>query len=210
MNSYLLGDVLLDAGTRHSTRRILRELRGQTVRAVALTHAHPDHQGAAHAICGRLGVPLWCGVGDADLMEAGELADARPELRRLRPSHWVNRVMEWGWRGPAHPVAHRLHEGDEVGGFSVLEVPGHSRGHLAFWRERDRVLVLGDALTNMNLVTTAYGLHDAKRAFTLDPEQNRASAQRLAELRPYLVCFGHGPPLRDPERFRRFVATLGT
>ena len=37
--------------------------------AHALTHVHPDHQGASHAICERLGIPLWCGQGDVPAME---------------------------------------------------------------------------------------------------------------------------------------------
>ena len=45
INVYLVGDVLLDAGTKYARRRILRQIRGHAVRAHALTHAHPDHQG---------------------------------------------------------------------------------------------------------------------------------------------------------------------
>jgi len=45
-----------------------------------------------------------------------------------------------------HLVSRTLAEGDRIAGFSVLQVQGHSPGHLAFWRERDRVLVLGDVL----------------------------------------------------------------
>ena len=47
MNVYLMGDVLVDSATRHSRRRILRQLQGQTVNANTLTHAHPDHQGSS-------------------------------------------------------------------------------------------------------------------------------------------------------------------
>jgi hypothetical protein len=43
---------------------------------------------------------------------------------------------------------------------------------------------------------------------TIDPARNRATARRLAALRPEVVCFGHGEPLRDGERFAGFVATL--
>jgi hypothetical protein len=32
--------------------------------------------------------------------------------------------------------------------------------------------------------------------------------RRLAELEPALVCFGHGRPLRDPDKLKRFVAGL--
>src|ERR1700722_20375311 len=59
VNTYLIsipeGDVLIDAGTRWAARRILRELRGRKMVLVALTHVHPDHQGAAAAVCRRHG-----------------------------------------------------------------------------------------------------------------------------------------------------------
>jgi glyoxylase-like metal-dependent hydrolase (beta-lactamase superfamily II) len=50
-NLYLMGDVLIDAGAWWDGHRILRQLRGHAVSAVALTHAHPDHQGASHEVC---------------------------------------------------------------------------------------------------------------------------------------------------------------
>ena len=46
-------------------------------------------------------------------------------------------------------------------------------------------------------------------SFSPDAELNRASARRLAELEPALVCFGHGKPLRDPAAFAAAVAKLG-
>src|SRR3954467_4219705 len=51
INVYLVGDVLVDAATRHAGRRILRQIEGREVTAHALTHAHADHQGASHEIC---------------------------------------------------------------------------------------------------------------------------------------------------------------
>src|SRR4051812_16183506 len=57
INVYLMGGVLVDAGTRHAARRILRQARGHPVSALALTHAHPDHQGSCHAVCEALGFP---------------------------------------------------------------------------------------------------------------------------------------------------------
>jgi glyoxylase-like metal-dependent hydrolase (beta-lactamase superfamily II) len=201
INVYLVGDVLIDASTRWAGRRILRQLRGRSVRAHALTHAHPDHQGASHEICTTLGIPLWCGARDADAMEHGG-------IRARQPSHPINTLYDRIWTGPPHPVARQLHEGDEVAGFRVLETPGHSAGHVAYWRERDRVLILGDVLTNMHVDTLAPGLHEPKARFTPDPARNRVSARRLAELEPELVCFGHGRPLRDPAKLGAFVTGL--
>jgi glyoxylase-like metal-dependent hydrolase (beta-lactamase superfamily II) len=200
-NVYLMGDVLVDAGSRQSARRILRQVGGQGLRAHALTHVHPDHQGASHRVCTERGLPLWCGEADAPAMEDGQIA-------RRQPDHFMNRFSERTWAGPPHPVARRLREGDEVGGFTVLEVPGHTAGHVAFWRELDRTLVLGDVLTNMSMYTGARGLHEPPRFFSQDPQRNRDAARRVAALEPELVCFGHGPPLRDPRRLGEFVATL--
>jgi glyoxylase-like metal-dependent hydrolase (beta-lactamase superfamily II) len=74
INVYLMGDVIVDAATRHASRRILRQVRGHDVTAHALTHVHPDHQGVSRAICETLGVPLSIGAADVAAMEDGDIA----------------------------------------------------------------------------------------------------------------------------------------
>jgi hydroxyacylglutathione hydrolase len=202
INVYLVGDVLIDAATRQGETRIMRELTGHRLSAHALTHAHPDHQGSSHAICERLQIPLWCGQDDVPAMETpGGVYNSQAPT-------WLNRLQRRFWTGPPHPVARALVEGDEVAGFTVLEVPGHSRGHVAYWRESDGVLILGDVLSNVNVMTGVPGLHEPPAIFTPDPARNRVSARRLAELRPRLTCFGHGAPLHDPGRLADFVTRL--
>jgi hydroxyacylglutathione hydrolase len=203
VNVYLVGDVLIDAGTRLARRRILRQLRRIDVRAHALTHAHPDHQGASHAVCEARGVPLWVGAGDVEAMEGGP-----PAIAMRQRAGIANRFQERFWTGPAHPVARALREGDEVAGFAVLEVPGHSKGHIAFWREHDRVLIAGDVITTIDVRTGRAGLHEPLAMFTPDPARNRDSIRRIAALAPALVCVGHGPPLRDAAALARFAAAL--
>jgi len=202
INVYLVGDVLIDAATRQGEKRIMRQISERTVTAHALTHAHPDHQGASHAICERLGIPLWCGQDDIPAMETPG------GIKNSQAPGWLNRLQDRYWTGPPHPVARALQEGDEVAGFTVLETPGHSRGHVAYWRQSDRVLILGDVLNNVNVKTGVPGLHEPPAVFTPDPPRNRESARRLAALEPALVCFGHGAPLRDPRKLTDFVAAL--
>jgi glyoxylase-like metal-dependent hydrolase (beta-lactamase superfamily II) len=202
INVYLVRDVLIDAGTRQAEGRIMRQIAGREVNTHALTHAHPDHQGSSHAICERLGIPLWCGQGDVPAMETpGGISNSQVP-------GWLNRFQKRFWTGPPHPVARALVEGDEVAGFTVLESPGHSPGQVAFWRESDRVLILGDVLNGMNLMTGIKGLQEPPKVFTPDPARNRQSARRLAELRPQITCFGHGPPLRDPGKLAEFIARM--
>jgi len=198
INAYLIGDVLIDSGSRHDAKRLLRELSGRTLSAHALTHAHGDHQGSSHRICEALQIPFWCGELDAPAAEDGRILDRMP-------SHPIPKFMAWALAGPGHPVDRRLHEGDEVAGFKVIDVPGHSAGHVAYWRESDRTLICGDVFTNIDTITGLPGLHEPKSFFTPDPARNRESMKRLAALEPELVCFGHGRPLRDPEKLRRFT-----
>ncbi len=110
--------------------------------------------------------------------------------------------------GPGHPVDRHLVEGDEVAGFEVLHVPGHSAGHVAFWRESDRVLIAGDVFNTADPLLAIPGLREPKRYFTPDPALNRRSAKRLGELEPRLLLVGHGPPYRDTRKFVDFCANL--
>jgi glyoxylase-like metal-dependent hydrolase (beta-lactamase superfamily II) len=202
INTYVIGDVLIDAATRNSAKRILRELDGHEINAHALTHAHPDHQGASAEICETLGIPFWCPEGDADAAENPEL------IRERQPSTIPARFYISIFMGPGRKVDRKLKEGDEVAGFRTIHTPGHSRGQMVFWRESDRVLVIGDVLTNMETITGIPGLHEPKPYLTPDPAENRRSAKKLVDLDPELVLFGHGPPLRDPGKFREFVEGL--
>ena len=196
VNVYVVGDVLVDAGMALDRRRILGQVRGRAIAAHALTHAHPDHYGASHAVCEALGVPLWCGADDAEAVEAGKIVG--PGGRLLPGPH-------------AHPVARRLCEGDELAaGFAVLDTPGHSPGHVSYWREADRVLICGDVMWGWNSFRLGGPVREPFPAFSPDPERNRESARRLVELQPQLILFGHGPALVGPEtrRFAEAVAKL--
>jgi hydroxyacylglutathione hydrolase len=129
-------------------------------------------------------------------------------IRERQPDKFMA-VFYWRiFHGPGHEVDRPLKEGDEVAGFQVLEVPGHSAGHVAFWRESDRVLILGDVLVTMDQYTTIPGLHEPKPNLTPDPARNRESIRRLVALEPELVCSGHGPPLRDPAKLKEFADGL--
>lgn len=194
-----MGDVLVDAGTNRAHRRILRQLSGRNVAAHTLTHGHLDHYGSSHAVCEALGIPLWCGERDAHVVQG-----AKPPAGRGQAARLVGMLP----RPEPHAVERRLAEGDEVAGFTVLETPGHSPGHVAYWRESDRTLICGDVLFNRGGPLLRPGLREPPRPLTPDPARNRDSARRLSELRPELVLFGHGPPLRDSDRFVRFVEAL--
>ena len=201
INAYLVGDILVDAGLKQQGKKVVESIAGRGVATHVLTHVHNDHAGGTKHVKETLGVPVWVGAGDAKALRTG---------KALPPPNFPGGSMLSSAAGsPAVEPDRELREGEELGhGFEVLEVPGHSPGHLAFWREADRTLICGDVFFNMNIITTSYGLHQPPRIFTYDPTLNRRSERRLAELKPKLTLFGHGPPLREPSKITAFVEAL--
>jgi hydroxyacylglutathione hydrolase len=202
INVYLAEDVLIDAGRTWDKRRIFAELEGREISMVALTHVHPDHQGAAKAVCEARGVPLACHADDVDAMEG------RRPVQEAATTNPVNRVVRALWEGPPYKVERVLQQGDEVAGFRCVHTPGHARGHLVFFRESDRVAICGDVIRNMSYATGLPGIKEPPAIFTYDMGENRRSIRKLAELNPSLILPGHGPAVTDMGAFERFVVSL--
>jgi hydroxyacylglutathione hydrolase len=206
VNTYLVGDVLVDTGLRTSAKKIMGELKGRELKAIALTHAHGDHGGSARKLAAELGLPVWVGAADREAAETGKIVK-RASLERPGISTVARLMGDF----PGVPVARDLHEGDELAaGFTVLDTPGHSPGHVSYWRESDRVLICGDVFFNMHLLTTVPGLRQPPTLFTPDPAMNRDSERKVARLEPRVAAFGHGPVIEDDTaaKLSGFVAKL--
>lgn len=202
VNAYLVGDVLVDAGTSFQAGRLLARLRGRAVTQHVLTHAHVDHAGGTRRVVDALGVPARAGAEDLPA-----LRDGRSEVRLpgvLRGLGMKATVY------PPVPEATALSIGETVGpGFVVLSTPGHSAGHVSFWREADGVLICGDVINSMSLLTTRHGIREPPDVLTPDPARNRESIRTLADLGPRLILVGHGPIVRDAAApFRAFAEGL--
>jgi hypothetical protein len=55
------------------------------------------------------------------------------------------------------------------------------------------------------ILTGKPGLQEPPSFFSVDVAQNRRSIQRLIDLQPKVVCFGHGHPLRNLDLLKRFM-----
>ena len=113
------------------------------------------------------------------------------------PRHWLSGSVGPLWTGPPHPVARRLREGDQVGASRSSRRPAIPPAMSRSGEKPTACWSLGDVLCNINIWNGRVMLREPEAIFTLDPAQNRRSARRFLELEPKLVCFGHGPPLRD-------------
>jgi hydroxyacylglutathione hydrolase len=198
------GWVLVDTSTRHSRRRILRQLPGK-LEAIFITHAHRDHAGSMHAVATETGAPVWGSEVDADALE-GKVDEPIPTQHK---DHIVNRLFAGWWRDP-HPVSRRLRDGDDVAGFTVIEFPGHTHGQIGLWRESDQTVICGDTMRSVNLVTGLPQLGEMPELFTVDISEARRSIRKLAALEANTVCFGHGRPLTKDtaDKINAFAASL--
>ncbi|KRD11030.1 MBL fold metallo-hydrolase [Flavobacterium sp. Root901] len=200
INCYVIEDVLIDSGIRSSGSTILKALKNKSITKHALTHAHADHQGSSKLICESLGIPLLCSEPEKAFAENGNVTFEYPN-----PNHFISKLQQNFWAGKGHPVSQTLKENDTIGGFTVIETPGHSKGHLSFFREKDGVLIVGDIMTNMNLLTAKVGLHEPPNLFTTNQEINRKSILKLASLKPKILCLGHGPVLINNGELEMFI-----
>lgn len=203
INVYLAGDVLIDAGRRWDIGRIRKQTRDRELSMIALTHVHPDHQGAAHAICTERGIPLACHVDDVDAMEG------RRPVQEASPGNLINKTFHRLWSGPPHKVDRPFEDGDEIAGFRVIHAPGHQRGEVIFWREADRVAICGDVVRNMSYATTLPGVREPPAIFTLDVAENRRSIRKLADLGPSITLPGHGPEIQGSAGIEALAEKLG-
>jgi glyoxylase-like metal-dependent hydrolase (beta-lactamase superfamily II) len=204
INVYLIEDVLIDAGRRWDRGRIFSEIEGREISMLALTHAHPDHQGVAKEVCEARNIPLACHADDVEAMEG------RRPLQEAAVNNPINKTIKAIWEGPPHKVDRVLDEGNEVAGFRVVHAPGHARGEVIFFRDSDRVAICGDVIRNMSYATALPGIKEPPRIFTYDPAENRRSIRKLADLNPALILAGHGPAVTDMAAFERFVTALPT
>ncbi|HEU4944415.1 MAG TPA: MBL fold metallo-hydrolase, partial [Solirubrobacterales bacterium] len=191
-----------DAGRRWDRGRIFSEIEGREISLLALTHAHPDHQGVAKDVCEAREIPLACHADDVEAMEG-----KRP-MQEAAAGNPVNRAIRKIWQGPPYRVDRILNEGDEVAGFRVVHAPGHARGEVIFFRDSDGVAICGDVIRNMSYATALPGIKEPPKIFTYDPAENRRSIRKLADLEPSLILPGHGPAVTDMAELKHFAAAL--
>ena len=203
--------VLIDAGIPMNAWRIAafaaQHFGDTPPRAILLTHGHFDHVGSLAALlrrwpdtpvyAHRLELPYLTGrssypppdptVGGGLMARTCKLFprhayDFRPNIMPLPPQGVVPFLPDWQW----------------------VHTPGHTPGHVSFFRERDRTLIAGDAFVTQHqesltgVMTQRRVVHGPPTYFTTDWLAAKQSIQRLARLQPAYAITGHGLPIANP------------
>ena len=159
---------------------------------ILLTHGHFDHIAAVPALVGeyrRRNAPTekdWPEVAihasDAEYLGP----DSRPvHCRTFDAAGGNSAYIDALWNDMPSPDR-TLAEGDTVGPFTVLHLPGHTPGSVCFWDKKTGVMFTGDTLFR-----DGYGRTDIPGG---NGEQLSASLNRLLAMDGGIAVYpGHGP-----------------
>jgi len=208
--------VLIDAGWARDVSRIERSAgaligAGSSPSAILLTHCHPDHAGSARQLAHAWGCAVYMHPDELPIATAdfaAMVASAGPLDRYLilpvMRAIGKRRRQAVMTSSSLAGVASTFDPGAGIPwlpGWECIPTPGHTPGHVSYFRPGDRVLISGDALVTLKvnswagLLLQRPGLSGPPWYTTWSPRAARESIERLARLKPTVLASGHGRPM---------------
>ncbi|WP_188208186.1 MBL fold metallo-hydrolase [Alkalibacillus aidingensis] len=227
VNIILVGDpesdrfVLIDAGMPNSSEQIISEVEDRfgakkRPEAIILTHGHFDHVGAIIELIEYWDVPVYAHELEIPYL-TGEKSYPEPD-----PSVEGGMVAKMSRLFPNEPVNLGNHvkalpeDGSvpELPKFKWVHTPGHTPGHVSFYRENDGALIVGDAFVTVeqenlwDVITQRPDISGPPRYLTTDWEVAKKSVEKLEALKPTVAITGHGLPLTGEELTKNLRALV--
>ncbi|SDD86499.1 Glyoxylase, beta-lactamase superfamily II [Paenibacillus sp. UNCCL117] len=172
-------------------------------KAILLTHGHFDHVGAVIELVNHWDVPVYAHPLELPFLtgrqsypepdptvEGGMVAKMSP-LFPIEPIDLTNHVHML----PSDGTVPHLPD------FKWIHTPGHSPGHISLFREKDRVLLAGDAFVTVKqeylykVLTQEQEISGPPRYLTTDWQASKESVAILEALKPAVAVTGHGLPM---------------
>lgn len=199
--------VLIDAGIPDQHEVIVKTAHhrfgSHAPRAIILTHGHFDHVGALNELLSKWDVPVYAHELETPYL-TGQKSYPKPDptvggglMSALSPLY-PNGPIRVGDHLKTLPQ-----EGSVpfMPGWRWIHTPGHTKGHIALFRDSDRVLIAGDAFVTVKqesawaVLTQELEIHRPPAYFTSDWEAAGESVRKLAALEPRAAFTGHGMPI---------------
>ncbi len=206
-NSYVVTGkkhAIIDCGMPHNASKIIKTVKEaglspKEISFILLTHAHVDHTGSAAKVKANTGAKIAIHEQDAGYL-TGEKSFAFPRgikglLFRIASPFILSRV---------EPDM-LLKDGDLVGGFEVIHIPGHTEGSCAYLHRSTKSLFIGDSIS-----TEQDSLSLPPEIYNFDTQMLKKSLQKIRELEFDNLFPGHGEPIigKASEKVKKFVERL--
>lgn len=173
---------------RYITKELNRPI--SQLKAVVVTHMHPDHAGAANTLKSRYGCKIltgnvagqWYSGIDGVLMYVTDILLTKWVAKRMKkPNKHI-------WFMPRLKVDHALSDGESIPGFEdwqVVETHGHTDRDISLHHAASKRVYVGDLAVKV------------KSKFippfpVFYPNRYRNSLQKIEKLRPKYVILAHG------------------
>ncbi|HEY0680248.1 MAG TPA: MBL fold metallo-hydrolase [Chitinophagaceae bacterium] len=204
--------VLVDTGLKTSAPKIKRmaehlfwpDLKPS---GIILTHGHFDHVGSAVMLAEEWDVPVYAHRMERPYL-TGQSSYPPPD-----PTVGGGILASLSWMYPRGPISLGRHlsllpaDGTIpcLPEWKYIHTPGHAPGHISIFRERDRVLIAGDAFVTTQqesataVMTQSKKLCGPPKYFTYNWTSAQESVKKLAALEPEIVATGHGQPMRGSQ-----------
>ena len=184
--------------------------------ALILTHGHFYHVSAAKELAEGWNVPIYAHPLEFPYLTGREEypkpnVDAGGGMMTLLSPLYPRGPIDVGKRLIAlveesdagnTPGRIKLQDLPQLPGWQIIHTPGHTPGHVSFFRPSDRTLLVGDAFCTTKpesffeaAIAQHPELHGPPSYFTSNWDAARDSVRKLANLEPVVVAPGHGKPL---------------
>lgn len=200
--------VLVDAGMPNSADEIISVTEEQfgadkRPKAIILTHGHFDHVGAIIELIDQWQVPVYAHELELPFL-TGKMSYPDPDptveggmVAKMSPL-FPNKPIDLGDHIQPLPSDGSV---PYMEGFSWIHTPGHTQGHVSFFRDADRTLIAGDAFVTVKqdslykVFTQELEINGPPRYLTPDWKSAKESVIKLEALKPTVAVTGHGLPV---------------
>ncbi|MDE5413450.1 MBL fold metallo-hydrolase [Alkalihalobacillus sp. MEB203] len=204
--------VLVDAGMPGSADEIIAATEerfgaNSCPKAIFLTHGHFDHVGSIMELVKHWKVPVYAYPLELPFLTGKQsYPDPDPTVEggmiAKMSSFFPNEPINLGKHVQPLPSNGTV---PEMEGFCWVHTPGHTPGHVSYFRDEDGALIAGDAFVTVKqeslyaVLTQEKEISGPPRYFTPDWKSAWESVKKLEALKPSLAITGHGLPMIGEE-----------
>lgn len=172
LNYYIITDqnelTLIDTGFPHSAKKILRAIRRLGYSPTDLKNILITHADVDH-------------IGGLSTLKKATDAKVYASPIAAEKNNLIDVALE---EYQTLPV---------MSGLRVIPTPGHTACHYSYYLEKEGLLFSGDSLRTLTGRATIWNF----KFLIWDKDEMRGSMQRQYDLKPNIICPGHGPTLRN-------------